>query len=728
MSNPASISAANSTSEFQPMPLDAQALSDATFQAPADPITVADQGATGAIVDAILGATPGLTIDYNSIVIVGGPTSVGYYDGSLSPLGIGAGLLITSGTMPGTSNTVGWFGIDNGMNGDAALDAVINPIFATNSYDATSITFDFTVTDPSITGISFNIVFGTDEYPEWVDQFVDIAVVLVNGVNVAYFGNDPNAPLSVISQNLAAGYFIDNGSGNLPIEYDGVSNVLTVFAPVTLGVNTITIAIADTGDHIYDSGLFISGLQGVTLPATGVSQDIPCTEGNDDVVGTGSSESLNGLGGDDSLNGGGGDDVIQGGAGSDDILGGSGHDVLDGGQGHDLVDGGDGDDLIQFSGDDVIDGGAGDDKVFIDLSASAAGETIDLGSANPQTLADGSSLVNVEQLVFTGGSGADTITGGALADVISGGDGDDVLAGGGGGDTLDGGAGSDIAVFSGASTDYLITAGANGSLIVEDLRPGSPDGITTLIGIETVEFFNGTFDPTPLVSHGETITGTEDDDVINGSVTVPGQGFATDFGDIITTGDGDDIVDALGGNDIISLGDKNDIANAGDGDDTITGGGRDDEIDGGAGVDTAIFTGNWADYLIVEQGDGYLITDLRPGSPDGEDQLVSVEFAQFADGTVKLTIGSPVEIGAGVTEAQVIEPVAAAGVTTVNGNFDFSDADHDDTHTVSVVATSGDQTGVTFGASMSYDTNGEDAGSVAWSVQVDTAVIQTLGA
>ena len=527
MSNPASIAAANSTSEFQPMPLDAQALSDATFQAPADPITVADQGATGAIVDAILGATPGLPIDYHSIVIVGGPTSVGYYDGSLSPLGIGAGLLITSGTMPGTSNTVGWFGIDNGMNGDAALDAVINPIFATNSYDATSITFDFTVTDPSITGISFNIVFGTDEYPEWVDQFVDIAVVLVNGVNVAYFGNDPNAPLSVISQNLAAGYFIDNGSGNLPIEYDGVSNVLTVFAPVTLGVNTITIAIADTGDHIYDSGLFISGLQGVTLPATGVSQDIPCTEGNDDVVGTGSSESLNGLGGDDSLNGGGGDDVIQGGAGSDDILGGSGHDVLDGGQGHDLVDGGNGADMVDYraaAGAVTLDlntgihtgEAAGDTFTAVErwllsnasdsFFGSAAAEQVD-GYDGDDALDGGDGNDSLRGLngadTINGDGGNDTLQGGVGNDVINGGDGFDKIYGDAGNDTLTGGAD--------AGDQFIWSANANlGSDHITDFQDGLD--MIRLVGTGATQFSdlligtNGSGWATITLANGTVIT------------------------------------------------------------------------------------------------------------------------------------------------------------------------------------------------------------------------------
>lgn len=709
--------------------VDALALNGGETLLPGDPFTVADPAQGSAIVGAIMGSTPGLTIDANSIVIVGGPSSVGYYDGSLSGLGIGAGLLITSGTMPGTSNTVGWFGIDNGLAGDPALDAVINPIFATNSYDATSISFDFTVTDPSITGISFNIVFGTDEYPEWVDQFVDIAVILINGVNVAYFGNDPNAPLSVISQNLAAGYFIDNGAGLIPIEYDGVSNVLTVFAPVNLGVNTITIAIADTGDHIYDSGLFISNLQATTIPTTGVTEDVPCTEGDDDIVGDDKSENFDGLGGDDHLDGAGGDDVMEGGAGSDILLGGSGDDFMDGGDGSDSVDGGLGDDTLQYSGDDDLNGGDGQDTLMLNLSASAAAVMLDLSDSTvQQALADGTTIVNVEKLLFTGGAGNDQITGGQFADSLAGGDGDDILAGGGGGDSLDGGAGSDTAVFSGAKADYLVTLGAGGALVVEDLRPGSPDGIMTVIGVETFQFSNGAFDPLTLISHGETITGGAADDLISGLATVAGQAFASDFADIIFGGAGDDIVVSLGGDDHIDLGADNDIAHAGDGDDTIIGGAGDEEIWGDAGVDTAVFTGNRADYLIVEQGDGYAITDLRPGSPDGQDDLVGVEYATFADGTVKLTIGSAPTIDpAGDLAAQVFEPVTASGMTSLTGAIDFSDADHDDTHTVAIVASSGDQTGVTFQAVMGSDTDGENPGVIDWSVQVDTAAIQALG-
>eukprot|EP01030_Chromulinospumella_sphaerica_P027440 gene27440-27703_t len=75
------------------------------------------------LVNAFFATSPGLVVDPASVVVIRGGSSVAFYDGSLA-LGIGPGILLTSGTVPGTSNTVGWFGVSNGMNGDPDLDAV----------------------------------------------------------------------------------------------------------------------------------------------------------------------------------------------------------------------------------------------------------------------------------------------------------------------------------------------------------------------------------------------------------------------------------------------------------------------------------------------------------------------------------------------------------------------------------------------------------------------------
>ena len=105
------------------------------------------------------------------------------------------------GRMPGPSNTGTGFGVGNNAAGNALIDQVINPVFSTAAYDATTLSFSFNVTDPTATSISFDIVFGSDEYPEWVDAFVDAGVVFVNGVNYALFNHDRLHPLSVVSQN-----------------------------------------------------------------------------------------------------------------------------------------------------------------------------------------------------------------------------------------------------------------------------------------------------------------------------------------------------------------------------------------------------------------------------------------------------------------------------------------------------------------------------------------------
>ncbi len=312
------------------------------------------------LTNALLALNSGIVIDPNSITLqASGQDAVNFYDGSLSPLGIGAGLLLTSGTTPGTSNTMPWFGTDNSTantfyNGDADINAVVNSVFQTQSYDATTLSFDFTVADPNATSVSFDVVFGSDEFPEWVDQFVDCAVVMVNGVNYALFNHDPLHPLSVVSSNLAAGYFQDNAGNVLPIEYDGVSHVLKIVAPIIPGgaTNHIKIGIADTGDHIYDSGIFISNLSAGNIPGSGVVSQTTgtCTDGNDTVTGSSQAEYFNLKGGDDTVYAGAGDDIVVAGSGNDNVYGGSGADEMKGDAGDDYLDGGADSDTAVYAG------------------------------------------------------------------------------------------------------------------------------------------------------------------------------------------------------------------------------------------------------------------------------------------------------------------------------------------------------------------------------------------
>jgi len=345
---------------------------------------------------ALLAPSSGITIVGPVVVNASALEAINFYDDpQATALGIGSGLLLTSGTKPGFSNTMEWFGQDNGIpfdNGDADIDAVVNTVFQTQSYDATTLSFDFIVADPAATSVSFDLVFGSDEFPEWVDLFVDCAVVIVNGVNYALFNHDPLHPLSVISPNLAAGYFQDNAGNVLPIEYDGVSKILKIVAPIIPGgaVNHIKIGIADTGDHILDSGIFIANLSAGTTPGSGVVNPITCDDSSNSVNGSAQDEYFDLKGGDDIAYAGAGDDIVVAGSGNDTVYGGSGSDQIKGDEGNDLIDGGDGDDTAVYSA-------ASTDYI---VSSTGSGYTI---SAKPG-IADGlDTLTSVEFVKFSDG-------------------------------------------------------------------------------------------------------------------------------------------------------------------------------------------------------------------------------------------------------------------------------------------------------------------------------------
>jgi VCBS repeat-containing protein len=156
-----------------------------------------------------------------------------------------------------------------------------------------------------------------------------------------------------------------------------------------------------------------------------------------------------------------GDKILTGGAGNDHLNGGAGNDILYGNGGNDNLDGG--------SGNDTIYGGSGNDKLQGD-------------AGNDLLIADGGSDL------LDGGSGDDTLVGAADCDVLDGGSGNDRLIGGGGNDLIEGGSGFDTAVYSGSVFDYQILDLCWDTLIVRDLRGGSPEGIDGLHNVEALQF------------------------------------------------------------------------------------------------------------------------------------------------------------------------------------------------------------------------------------------------
>ena len=298
----------------------------------------------------ISGSLTGVSITNAALVGSDGQTSTFDSLDLGNGLTMGAGVLLTSGDgTPPESNTQSNYSESHSGAGDSELTAVAQAAFegAGETNDANILELMLNVTDTSVTSVAIDLIFGSDEYPEFADSsYVDVAAVTSNGSNYGLFSN--GKPLSIISDNINFGGITDNASQ--PIEYDGLTQRLTVLVPVSSGDNTIRIGVADTGDFIYDSGLFISNLRVQEGESQGVKLEVASPDNGGEVGSAFPDQDI--------------DEIFNGSAFNDFITAGAGDDVATSTEGDNTFDMGDGDDYAEGgSGDDTFEGGAGADTL-----------------------------------------------------------------------------------------------------------------------------------------------------------------------------------------------------------------------------------------------------------------------------------------------------------------------------------------------------------------------------
>jgi serralysin len=110
-----------------------------------------------------------------------------------------------------------------------------------------------------------------------------------------------------------------------------------------------------------------------------------------------------------------------------------------------------------------------------------------------------------------------------------------------------------------------------------------------------------------------------------------------DGNDYISSGEYDDVNppvnDFLG--DWLDGGSGNDLITGGSGNDTLIGGAGSNRLEGGEGVDIAVYSGAFDDYLIPLANNVISVTPIAGG---GTDSLTGIERLQFSDQTVAYDI------------------------------------------------------------------------------------------
>ncbi len=423
--------------------------------------------------------------------------------------------------------------------------------------------------------------------------------------------------------------------------------------------------------------------------------------GNDTIIASGSngSNSLHGETGDDEVTGGSGSDTIYGDEGNDILNGSAGNDWLDAGIGHDVLIAGSGDDsLYGGEGDDtyhytaghdrIIEVGSGLDTLIFDASWNLDDVIVennvltfvnnttdsitfndinlietfrfdghaDLTAQDMLTLRDETFVGTLAVEAFDGGDGVDTVdysaaTGRVTVRLDNGTGGHNEAAG----DTY---INIENIIGSQYHHDYLYGNDSDNHLQALD---GS-DRLYGSLGADIMDgggntdtvYYNYSYEAVAvdLQSSTQQIGGYAEGDIL---ISIE-HAYGSNYNDIISGTDGYNRLYGKNGNDVIHGRDGDDRLYGDGGDDTLTGGQGDDDLFGGLGGDTAIFSGNYAAYVITDNA-GVLTVQDTVGM-DGTDELTDIERLVFSNGAL--------ENGVFTSTANNSSPIAVSDNATID--------------------------------------------------------------
>jgi len=358
----------------------------------------------------------------------------------------------------------------------------------------------------------------------------------------------------------------------------------------------------NTGNWV--DSVYNTNFERVQITGTTYNDNFSGGTGNDTLSSGAGNDTLDGQTGNDSLTSGDGNDSITSGGGIDKVDGGTGNDTLaDGNFGSattalsindagttvvTLADGtdvrnieqfnslttGSGNDSISFSrdldntintgsgndtvnaglGNDNADGGDGNDLLIVDYSVNNSGGRMlsqwwgyeRYNSFNVRV--DYASIANFERVQVTGTTYSDVISSGAGNDTLTSGAGNDILNSGEGNDSVSAGTGNDR-ITPGTGIDKVDGGDGNDTLI-----DGNFETATTGLTISDTATNNITLTDGTEAKGIEVFTGTLTTGSGNDSIS-----FSRDLDNNISTGSGNDTVNAGLGNDNVDGGEGNDL-------------------------------------------------------------------------------------------------------------------------------------------------------------------------
>ncbi|XZF16094.1 choice-of-anchor L domain-containing protein [Chitinophagaceae bacterium MMS25-I14] len=226
-------------------------------------------------------AGPGITVQNATLTC---PSNAnGTFKTVTSNLGLDSGIVLTTGRAATTGSSFGVNGSESSLastNNGAAGDPQLNTLANSTTHDACILEFDLI---PKGDTISFDYVFGSEEYNNstcgnYNDAFAFFIsgagitgqqnIALVPGTTIPVAVNSINNGIPGSQGNIAnctsmgAGSpftaYYTNNSGGTSLTYKGITHVLRAVHNVTAcSTYHLKLTVADAGNGLYDSGVFI---------------------------------------------------------------------------------------------------------------------------------------------------------------------------------------------------------------------------------------------------------------------------------------------------------------------------------------------------------------------------------------------------------------------------------------------------------------------------------------
>jgi len=244
----------------------------------ASALTVVNTTSSAAL-SAALGGGGGLTITSATASGASDASQFGTYTGFTSPpVTIGDGVVLSTGPVAqvvGPASPLNIPSNNTGAPGTAEFNAYGPGHIAnfTSSNDVAKLTVNFNLA--SADQVGFDFVFGSVEYPDFVNNFTDSFLAFLDGTAITdqiVFDASNNA----VQVGTTFAGALTTGDTNTAFANPHGLLKLTTFTQnaLTAGAHTLTFEIGDVNDHILDSGVFISNLHAGTGQG-GTNPNIP---------------------------------------------------------------------------------------------------------------------------------------------------------------------------------------------------------------------------------------------------------------------------------------------------------------------------------------------------------------------------------------------------------------------------------------------------------------------